>query len=222
MMKRKITNTLWRALRWGKASFLIGGLLFAQVGSAQQCLGGGCTYGANQYPFGDQTSTSNTFATVATDSYAGEHARYAVTNGETYEWSTRTNEGGNATYDSQLTLYTDDGATTLCYSDDVGGDDGYISWTANLTGFVRLQVNQYNCATNFILVGSIHESVSSLSLVGLDTLEAVGRQSIQPHLPSRQPMSEAFGELALQCSVDIGPTADLPFPALLVVDQGQI
>ncbi|HRD54747.1 MAG TPA: hypothetical protein PKY96_19085, partial [Flavobacteriales bacterium] len=55
--------------------------------------------------------------------------------------------GGNATYDSQLTLYTDLDAI-LCYSDDLCGDDAKIRWTATFTGFVKTRVMQYNCVTN--------------------------------------------------------------------------
>ncbi|MCA0235615.1 MAG: T9SS type A sorting domain-containing protein [Bacteroidetes bacterium] len=118
--------------------------------NAQECRTGGCAITANQYPSATQSTSSSTFVTVSTAIYAGEWQRYSVTSGNSYEWSLCSTDGGSASYDSQLTLYQDNGTTTICYSDDVCGDDAKIGWTATFTGFVRTQVNQYNCATNSI------------------------------------------------------------------------
>jgi hypothetical protein len=127
------------------------GLLQVQKSNAQgECLSGGCTITTTQYPATTQTTTSSTFVVVATDIYGGEYAVYNVTSGSTYEWSLLTADGGNATYDSQLTLFNGSTDAQLCYSDDYSGDDAKISWTATYTGTVKVLVSQYNCATNSV------------------------------------------------------------------------
>lgn len=118
--------------------------------NAQECRTGGCSITANQYPSTTQSTSSSTFVTVSSAIFAGEWQRYSVTSGNSYEWSLCSADGGSASYDSQLTLYQDNGTTILCYSDDVCGDDAKIGWTATFTGFVRTQVNEYNCLTNSI------------------------------------------------------------------------
>ncbi len=115
---------------------------------AQECLSGGCAFSGSQFPAATQSTTSATFVTVSTLIFAGEWQRYSVTSGATYQWSLCTADGGSASYDSQLTLYQDDGSTILCYSDDNCGDDAKIQWVASYTGFVRTKVNEYNCLTN--------------------------------------------------------------------------
>ncbi len=117
-----------------------------------ECNVGGCAYGGSQYPMGTFSTSSPTFVTVSTLIYAGEWQQYSVVAGTTYEWSVCASDGGNAPYDSQLTLFINDfwlGWTQACYSDDYCvGSDAKISWTATFTGNVRLRVNQYNCASN--------------------------------------------------------------------------
>ena len=111
----------------------------------------GCAYGGDglQYPANVITPVSSTFTATATNIYAGEHSRYNVTAGQTYEWSLCAADGGLADYDSQLSLYASFNTTNaLDYSDDACGDDAKISWTATFTGQVYVQVNTYNCATN--------------------------------------------------------------------------
>ncbi|MBL7784074.1 MAG: hypothetical protein JNM22_22750, partial [Saprospiraceae bacterium] len=127
-------------------SFVV--ISFAFPSDAQECRTGGCSISATQFPTSTQSTTSSTFVTVSTVIFAGEWQRYSVTSGNSYEWSLCSADGGSASYDSQLTLYQDNGTTLLCYSDDNCGDDAKIGWTATFTGFVRTQVNQYDCATN--------------------------------------------------------------------------
>ena len=133
-------------------SLMLLALLPAQQARAQagQCLGSGCAFGGSQYPTATQTSTSQSFSTVATNIYAGEWARYTVTNGQTYEWSLCSADGGSVSYDAQLTLYNDNSTPSqLCYSDDLcDGNRPKIRYTATYTGNVRVLVNQYNCTTN--------------------------------------------------------------------------
>jgi hypothetical protein len=162
---------------------LLSFVLISNVMSAQQCLTGGCTFGSGtQYPSTTQSTTSTTFVTVATNIYAGEWQRYSVTSGTSYEWSLCSADGGNASYDSQLTLYQDDN-TILCYSDDNCGDDGKIGWTATFTGFVRTKVNTYNCLTNSINTTLVWRTVSSSSLnCGLATNLTCGSSTTSGNL----------------------------------------
>ena len=124
----------------------------------------GCAFGANQFPTTIFTPTSNTFTQAATNIYAGEHSRYNVTVGQTYEWSLCAADGGLADYDSELSLFNAANTTNaLVYSDDACGDDAKITWTATFTGQVNVQVNQFNCATNSVNTTLVYRRVSSAS-----------------------------------------------------------
>ncbi|MDD2636496.1 MAG: GEVED domain-containing protein, partial [Bacteroidales bacterium] len=107
----------------------------------------GCSGGTN-YPSAVQSTTTDAWSIVSTIIYAGEYAIYDVILGETYEWSLLTIDGGNCSYDSQLTLSNEDGSVKYCYSDDVQNLNAKITWTATFTGQVRVLVNEYNCGTN--------------------------------------------------------------------------
>jgi len=128
---------------------LVAILAFNMSAFAQgQCLTvGGCTGGSN-FPSGDRSTTTDSWTTVSTLIYAGEFAYYNVTSGQTYEWSLCATDGGSSSYDAQLTLLNETGVTRLCYSDDYCGMNPKIEWTANITGRVRVLVNQFSCATN--------------------------------------------------------------------------
>jgi hypothetical protein len=106
------------------------------------CLSGGCS-GGGLYPTATQSTTSNSFVTVATDIWQGEYGVYNVIAGATYEWSLCATDGANAPYDSELTLLTGNGASIICYSDDYCGDDAKISWVATFNGTVRVLVSEW-------------------------------------------------------------------------------
>lgn len=156
LLMKNFTRSIFR--------LLIFAVFPAQLLVAQECLSGGCLISTVQFPSATQSTTSSTFVTVSTVIYAGEWQRYNVTSGNTYEWSLCSSDGGSASYDSQLTLYQDNGTTILCYSDDNCSDDGKIQWTANFTGQVRTQVNQYNCTTNSVATTLVWRQVSGSSL----------------------------------------------------------
>lgn len=125
-------------------------IVFASINSLNaqgECLAGGCS-GGTRYPTAEFTTNSETWTIISTIIWAGEYAIYNVTAGQTYEWSLCSADGGSASYDSQLTLLSEDGTTIYCYSDDVCGLNAKISWTATFTGKVRVLVTQYNCQTN--------------------------------------------------------------------------
>lgn len=116
----------------------------SQVG---ECLSGGCN-GGTQFPSSEFSSTSDTWTIVSTAIYAGEYAIYNVEFGKTYEWSLLAVDGGSSSYNSQLTLLSEDGLTEYCFSDDVHNLNAKITWTASFTGKVRVLVNEFDCQAN--------------------------------------------------------------------------
>ena len=118
----------------------------------------GCT-SASQYPSSIFTPTTS-WQTTSTVIYAGEYSVYNVVAGTTYEWSLCTADGGNAPYDSELTL-TDANNGFLVYEDDVCGDDAKITWVSTITGTVRVHVTEYNCQTNSTNTTLVYRSVAN-------------------------------------------------------------
>ncbi len=114
-----------------------------------ECLSGVCANFFFNYPLGTHSVACGAWATVANDTYGGDYAFYSVVAGRTYEWSFCPEDGGSASYDSQLTLWNSNGTTRLCYSDDWCGDDAKIRWTAPSTQTVVVLVSQYDCLSNF-------------------------------------------------------------------------
>jgi hypothetical protein len=128
---------------------------------------GQCTFSNVQFPTTIFTPTSTTFQAASTIIYAGEYSVYNVTNGAVYEWSLCAADGGNATYDSQLTLFNaSNTSTSIGYSDDFCGDDAKINWTANFSGQVYVQVNRWSCDTNLIATTLMYRRVSAPAGIG--------------------------------------------------------
>lgn len=129
-----------------KKIFILHLLLFLFVLSSQDALGQ--CIGGTRYPNTVFTPTNN-WQTATTTAYAGQYARYNVVNGVTYEWSTCSSDGGNASYDSYLTVQTNAGApVALAWADNTCGDDARVQWTATFTGTIRVLISQAGCATN--------------------------------------------------------------------------
>jgi UDP-2,3-diacylglucosamine pyrophosphatase LpxH len=138
----------------------------AAVPVVESCL---YTGDLSQYPAGIFTPTSNVFTAVATNIFAGEHSRYNVTAGQTYEWSLCAADGGSATYDSQLSMFASTNTfSPIAYSDDFCGDDAKITWTATFTGIVYVQVNQFDCTTNAVNTTLVYRRVSGASVPSND------------------------------------------------------
>lgn len=108
-----------------------------------------CVFNNTQYPSGTFTPTTS-WGNATTINYAGEYVALNVTSGNTYEFTTCATYGGNATYDSQLTLFrSTNTSVALDFSDDdCDDDDAYISWFATFSGVVYIQINEFNCVTN--------------------------------------------------------------------------
>lgn len=125
---------------------LLAAVFFATVTfpTWSQCL---CT---SQWPAGNVTPTT-VWTTINSLMYAGDYAVVNVTAGNTYEFSTCASAGSNVTYDSELTLLSDQQQLIL-YNDDFCGNQSYISWTATYTGTVQIHLTEYyfgsGCWTN--------------------------------------------------------------------------
>lgn len=96
------------------------------------------------------TYNPQTYWRYITTIQGGQYAKFNVTQGQQYHWSLCPVQGGDASYDSQLTLRNDADDTFIAHADDYCGDDAFITWTATFTGVVKLIVSQYNCNTNTI------------------------------------------------------------------------
>ncbi|MCB0820230.1 MAG: hypothetical protein KDC13_06375, partial [Bacteroidetes bacterium] len=110
-----------------------------------------CAFLNNQFPVGTTGTPTTGWTYLATNSYAGEYTAWNVVAGNTYQWSTCAANGGNASYDSELTLYRSTNTNTpLAYDDEscFSGNDALITWTATFTGVVYCQLNEYACLTN--------------------------------------------------------------------------
>jgi hypothetical protein len=117
-----------------------------------------CTFLNTNYPAGTFTPTTS-FQTASTLIYAGEYSAYNVVLGTTYQWSLCSADGGNATYDSELTLWrSTNTATPLAYADQECGDDAILTWTATFSGVVYVQVNEYSCLTNSLSTTLVYRS----------------------------------------------------------------
>lgn len=106
-----------------------------------------CTASA-QFPSSTITpAPNNGFESISGCSYAGEYAVIAVTAGDTYTFSTCGEDGGEADYDTQLTLRNTDGSA-IAYNDDFCGLRSKLSWEATFTGTVHLHLHEYYCESN--------------------------------------------------------------------------
>lgn len=100
-------------------------------------------------PFdGNQTNAGALSPTVAYQTQggvaSGNYFSIAVNCGDTYNFNF-CNNGGTATWDTQITILQTDGTTQIAYNDDNCGLQSNISFTATFTGTVYVLVSQYSC-----------------------------------------------------------------------------
>ncbi|MEZ5082294.1 MAG: BACON domain-containing protein, partial [Bacteroidales bacterium] len=78
---------------------------------------------------------------------AGEYAIFPVSAGEKYQWSLNNLHGGNATFNSELTLRKVSDNSFLSHSINFNGvgQDAYLLWNADFTGAVKLILTELNC-----------------------------------------------------------------------------
>lgn len=111
-----------------------------QIGSCAPdvdgCPNDNVLYNVNATP----TGVGNTL--TVSNVYAGEYLNINVCQGASYTFASC-----GATYDTQLTLYSSSG-TLLAHNDDGCGLQSSITWTATMTGTVRLLLDQYISSGN--------------------------------------------------------------------------
>ena len=106
-----------------------------------QCTGGTSGGGITPAAAWSSTNTLN----IAGNSYR----TFAATAGATYYFSFCAADGGSSTFDTQISINTNAGATVAGgYNDDFCGVQSYLAWTAPATANYRVLVNLYNCAAN--------------------------------------------------------------------------
>lgn len=76
---------------------------------------------------------------------SGEYANFEVDSGLTYHWSLCPQHGGNASFDSELTLRRADNNSFISYNNNTCGNDARISWTADYSGEVNLVLTEFPC-----------------------------------------------------------------------------
>lgn len=109
----------------------------------------GISQNANSCPFdGNET---NAGSLIPGASYqiqggvtSGNYFSISINCGDTYNFNF-CNNGGAATWDTQITILQTDGTTQIAYNDDNCGLQSNISFTATFTGTVYVLVSQYSC-----------------------------------------------------------------------------
>ena len=146
---RKVCRTFFSPQQYARIAFSAlnqrAYLVCSAGGGGGTGLINGCV-ATTQYPTTIFTPTTS-WQTAATNIYAGEYSVYNVVAGDTYEWSLCTADGGNVTYDSELTL-TDGSNNELDYNNDFCGTKSKITWTSTVTGAVRVHLTENHCLTN--------------------------------------------------------------------------
>jgi len=151
--------------------------IFGFNANAQTCAAGGCTSAAetNQYPAATFSTTSSTWTTVSAYMNAGNWTLFAVTAGQTYEWTYCSDFGGSQSWDAELTLFNNSSGTNLCYANNCGRTNcssaPYIKWNATYTGVVRLLTTVSGCLTN---TGSPYSTLVWRDSSGVVTTQILG------------------------------------------------
>ncbi len=115
--------------------FLYVCLVFGTLASYGQCAFGGSDSGITISPTAVTQQTSSVLA--------GEYVLMNVVNGGIYTLSSC----GNASWDTQLTIYTS-GGTFVDYNDDFCSLQSEISFTASFTGQVRIMLTEFWCSSS--------------------------------------------------------------------------
>lgn len=121
--------------------FLIVGYALLANESSAQCTGG--TLASNLTP-GVTWSTTGTTAVAA-----GKYYTFTATAGFVYYFSFCAADGGNATWDTQITILNNAGTYVGAggFSDDNCGLQSYLAWTCVTTGTYRVLITKYSCTT---------------------------------------------------------------------------
>ncbi len=102
-------------------------------------------YAFNQCSGGTLSGTLTPTAVYQTVSVTnGNYYNVNVSCGSSYNF-TFCSDGGNAAWDTQITILDNTGATTLAYNDDNCGLQSNVSYTATSTGTIRVLISLYFC-----------------------------------------------------------------------------
>lgn len=92
------------------------------------------------------TTTYIPSTTVQTiPSYSVYYTLHSVVEGVTYYWSFCTEDGGEASFESQITLLTHDDESFIAFNDGFCGNDSRVQWNATFTGLIKVLVNERPC-----------------------------------------------------------------------------
>mgnify|MGYP000325939265 CR=1 FL=1 len=102
-------------------------------------------YAFNQCSGGTLSGTLTPTAVYQTVSVTnGNYYNVNVSCGSSYNF-TFCSSGGNAAWDTQITILDNTGVTTLAYNDDNCGFQSNVSYTATSTGTIRVLISLYFC-----------------------------------------------------------------------------
>ncbi len=121
-----------------------------------------CPFDGNETNAGTLTPTAG-YQTVSTSN--GDYWVINVNCGDTYNFNF-CNNGGTATWDTQITILQTNGTTELAYNDDNCGLQSDVSWQATFTGTVYVLVTEYFCNLDGTYNGTMAYNVTTGSLSG--------------------------------------------------------
>jgi hypothetical protein len=103
------------------------------------------THAFNQCSGGTLSGTLTPTALYQTTAVTnGNYYNVNVSCGSSYNF-TFCSDGGNAAWDTQITILDNTGLTTLAYNDDYCGLQSNVSYTATTTGTIRVLISLYSC-----------------------------------------------------------------------------
>lgn len=104
-----------------------------------------CTGGVS---VGSIAPTTTWQTATTTNIGGGTYKTFTAVAGNTYYFSFCSADGGSSTYDTQISINNNLGATVAGgYNDDFCGVQSYVAWTCVTAGTYRVLVNLYNCAS---------------------------------------------------------------------------
>lgn len=115
--------------------------------SAQDCVPDeGCTFQISAETNVHQIGTQSIFWPVSTLVTTTRTGRFLLLAGETYEWSTREEDGGSSEVDSELTLFNEFANGRLCYGNDPDGPGAFIRYVPGTDQQVFVRVTVAPCS----------------------------------------------------------------------------
>jgi hypothetical protein len=129
------------------SSIAISLFLFSSTHSRAQCSGG--SSGGVIVP-GLAWSSTGTAAVPA-----GTYYTFAATAGNTYYFSFCLADGGNSSFDTQISILNNAGVYAGGYNDDFCGLQSYLAWACVATGNYRVLINLYSCQASGAILGTM-------------------------------------------------------------------